>query len=333
MRILLVVVVLALLGWGGYWFVGAQAVERGLAAWIEDRRDEGWVADYQELNTAGFPNRFDTTITELELADPETGLAWSAPFFQILALSYKPNHVIAVWPGEQVIATPLEKIGITSEKMQGSVVLRPGPSLELDHANFVLDGIAMQSTAGWSAQMEKGLFATRQTVGREDAHDIAFQATKLQPSRDLLALLDRTGSLPDVFESMRIDTTVAFDAPWNRSAIEDARPQITALELKELSAIWGEMDLQAAGKLQVDAAGQPEGKITVRAKNWREMLRIAVATGAVAETFAPTIERALELLAEMSGNPKTLDAPLTFGNGRMSFGPIPLGPAPRLVIR
>ena len=39
MRILLVVVVLALLGWGGYWFVGAQAVERGLAAWIEDRRE------------------------------------------------------------------------------------------------------------------------------------------------------------------------------------------------------------------------------------------------------------------------------------------------------
>lgn len=333
MRILLVVVVLAALGWGGYWFVGAQAVERGLSAWIEDRREDGWVAEYSDLNTAGFPNRFDTTITRLDLADPETGLAWSAPFFQILALSYRPNHVIAVWPNEQTIATPLEKIEVTSEKMQGSVVLRPGPSLELDHANFVLDNFSLQSTQGWSAQVENGRFATRRTVGREDAHDIAFQANELRPSRDVLALLDRTGGLPEVFESMLIKTTVAFDAPWNRFAIEDARPQITAFELNELSARWGEMDLQAAGKLTVDASGQPDGKITVRAKNWREMLRIAVATGAVAEVFAPTIERALELLAGMSGKPETLDAPLTFGNGRMSLGPIPLGPSPSLVIR
>ena len=91
--------------------------------------------------------------------------------------------------------------------------------------------------------------------------------------------------------------------------------------------------LNAAGELDVDVSGMPTGRITVRAKNWREMLQLAVASGVVAEGFAPTIERALELLSQMSGNPRTLDAPLSFEDGRMSFGPIPLGAAPRLVIR
>ncbi|MGB5557747.1 MAG: DUF2125 domain-containing protein [Paracoccaceae bacterium] len=333
MRRLLVVVLVAALAWGGYWFIGARAVESGLTAWIDQRRAEGWAADYATLSTRGFPNRFDTTIADLQLADPHTGVAWSVPFFQILALSYRPNHVIAVWPGEQTVATPLQSISLTSDTMRASVVLRPGPSLELDRSTFELANVKLESSEGWLASVETGSLGTRQTVGKTDTHDIGFDATGVRPSRDLLKMLNPGGSLPDVFERLHIETTVAFDTPWNRYAIEDRRPQITNFGLNKLDAKWGQMDLQAAGDLDVDAGGIPTGRITVRATNWREMLQLAVATGVVAEAFAPAIERALELLAQMSGNPETLDAPLSFQNGLMSFGPIPLGQAPKLVIR
>ena len=63
MRILLAVILLSALGWSGYWYFGAQAVERGLSTWLDQRADEGWIAEYASLDTAGFPNRFDTTIT------------------------------------------------------------------------------------------------------------------------------------------------------------------------------------------------------------------------------------------------------------------------------
>ena len=333
MRRLLVVVLVAALAWGGYWFVGARAVEYSLAAWIDQRRAEGWAADYAALNTRGFPNRFDTTITDLQLADPQTGVAWIAPFFQILTLSYRPNHLIAVWPGEQTVATPLQSILLTSDTMRASVVLRPGPSLELDRSTFELANVRLNSDTGWSTSIKTGSLGTRQTVGKTDTHDIGFDATDVRPSRDLLKLLNPAGTLPDAFERLHIETTVAFDAPWNRYAIEDRRPQITKFDLGKLDAKWGQMDLQAAGELDVDDGGIPTGRITVRATNWREMLQLAVATGAVSEALAPTLERALELLAQMSGNPETLDAPLSFQNGLMSFGPIPFGPAPRLRIR
>ena len=333
MRRLLVVVVVAALAWGGYWFVGARAVETGLSAWIDQRRAEGWAADYVALDTRGFPNRFDTTITDLQLADPQTGVAWSARFFQILAMSYTPNHVIAVWPDEQTISTPLQNIALSNDRMIASVVLHPGTSLELNRSVLELENFRLTSSLGWLASLDKGQLSTRPAVGKPDAYEIDFDAVGVRPSRDLLDALNPTGTLPDVFEHLSIRTSVAFDAPWNRFAIEDRRPQITKLDLTILQANWGQMDLNAAGELEVDTLGIPTGRITVRAKNWREMLQLAVASGAVAESIAPTIERALELLAGMSGNPKTLDAPLSFVNGRMSFGPIPLGPAPRLVIR
>jgi hypothetical protein len=132
---------------------------------------------------------------------------------------------------------------------------------------------------------------------------------------------------------MKIDARLAFDAPWDRHAIEDRRPQITAIDLSRLAARWGAMELEAAGNLSVDSEGRPEGRITMRAVNWRDMLGVAASAGWIPQELLPTAERALGLLAGFSGNPDTIDAPLSFQNGFISLGPVPLGPAPRLVLR
>ena len=58
----------------------------------------------------------------------------------------------------------------------------------------------------------------------------------------------------------------------------------------------------------------------VKAENWREILELAVASGAVPEGLAGTLEDALGLLAGLSGSSKTLDIPLDFRNGRMLLG-------------
>ena len=169
MRFLVAVVVLAALGWSGFWWVSSSTVERNLRAWVEARAAEGWVVSYDSLSTGGFPNRVDTTVTGLELADPETGVSWSAPMFQILALSYKPNHVILAWPPEQTFATPFETVTITSQTMRGSAVFVPGVDLTLDHATIEADRLGLLSTAGWSASLAKGLLSTRRTPAVENS--------------------------------------------------------------------------------------------------------------------------------------------------------------------
>jgi len=333
MRKLIGVIVVLLLAWSGYWYVGSSAAQRAISGWLDQRAAQGWVANYSSVKTRGFPNRFDTTISDLELADPRTGVAWTAPFFQILTLSYTPNHIIAAWPKSQTIASPYEKITITSDRMIGSIVFQPNTALTLLRTSIELDNFGLSSDLGWSAQIEKGRFATRQTTARKNAHDIYFEATNVQPSAQFRARLDPADLLPNSIATLKLDSTVGFDAPWDRFAIERRRPQVTAFEVNDLTATWGKLDLRAAGKLTVSLDGQLNGKIMVRAKNWREMLTVAVDAGLVARTISSTLANALEFMVGTSSDPDMLEAPLTFRNGRMSFGPIPLGPAPRLKIR
>ena len=330
---LIVLILVAALIWMSWWFIGSTITERSLRAWVDERRSVGWVADYSALNVRGFPNRFDTTINDVVLADPTTGIAWSAPFFQLLMLSYKPNHVIVALPNDHRFSTPLQNLEMTSDRARGSIVFRPNTALTLDRLTFVLDEFDIQSSLGWQVRLREARISTEPVSAREDAHRIGAEILKLSPSDATRAVLDPAGILPTTVDLLRLDASVGFDAPWDRHAIEDARPQITDIDLRDLRASWGDVDFRAAGKLTVDQRGLPTGRITVKAVQWRRLLDMAISAGLVAQSLAPTFERAFELMASLSGTPDTLDAPLTFQNGFVSFGPIPLGPFPPLTIR
>ncbi|WP_371168265.1 DUF2125 domain-containing protein [Aliiroseovarius sp. 2305UL8-7] len=330
----LIVITLVLAGlWAGYWYVGAQATERAFGAWIDDRQEDGWVAEVETLSTRGFPNRFDTIFTNLELADPETGLAWTAPEFQILALSYKPHHVIAVWPGVQTLSTPRQRIEMSGNTARGSLVLSPTPALALDRSSVVLEGLKFKSTHGWTAALEHGQLATRRLEGDQNRHEVYFEATNLTPASSFIQSLGPDDILPPVFEGVVVKATVDFTKPWDRFAIEDARPQIAHVNLQEFKATWGELELRLAGAVDVDENGVPDGNVTVKAQNWRKMVAIAQTSGALSPDLAPTVTGALEFLAGLSGNNDTLDIPLRLSGGTMFLGPLPIGKAPVLLIR
>ncbi|MEO1239315.1 MAG: DUF2125 domain-containing protein [Pseudomonadota bacterium] len=324
-RRLTIIALLATGVWGGYWVVGSIALERGLRAWVSDRQGEGWVADYTELTVRGFPNRFDTTFTDLDLADPETGLAWSLPFFQILALSYKPNHVIAVWPDTHRISTPAERLTVTSDKMQASLVVEPGTDLVLDRATLVAEVFGVSSTQGWTSGAASLSVASRQVEGAAHSHDIAIEATDVIIADPLRAALDPLRALPGEVKTLRLLAKVSFDGPWDRFALEQARPQPTGIDITDLTALWGDLELRAAGQLDVSDTGQASGEITVKAVNWKDMLDVAVAAGVLPEATRQTAENALGLLAGLSGRADTIDAPLAIRNNLVFFGPIPLG--------
>lgn len=334
MRILLAVIILAALGWGGYWFIGSRTVEGTVQTWLEQRAAEGWVVSTSGVNTIGFPNRFDTTISDLELADPATGIAWKAPFFQIFALSYRPNHIIAIWPDRQTIATPYQTITATSGNMRGSVVFESGADLHLDRATIEFDTIGLVSTQGWNAALAHGQLSVRQAPVKEFTYDIAFDAQDLiVPDAMSQSLKDR-GLASDQVETLKLDATVQFDAPWDRYSIEQRRPQPRRVTLDLAQAVWGKLDLRIAGDLTVDETGAPTGEITIKAKNWKEMLQLGRSSGLIPESIYPVVESGMKTLASLSGNKSTLDVPLTLRNGHITLGGIiPLGSAPRLILR
>ncbi len=330
MRIIFSLLFLASAVWFGYWFVGSSAHEAGAKAWLDDRQNNGWVADYSDLNVQGFPNRFDTTITDLNIADPNQGWAWIASQFQVLSLSYKPNHFIAVWPEAQVVSTPHKKYQINSSDMRASMVFEPNTTLAIDRITLTLENLKIATSADEQSAISSAVFATRQSDTLDFAHDIAFDAKNFLPSKTLKSLIDPKSLLPAEFETVTVKLTAAFDAPWDRLAVEGRKPNLTQLDLTSLDAKWGEMQLQATGQVAVDAQGYPTGNISVRAKNWQDMIELAISTGALDAATGRSLEKGLGLVALLSGNKNTLDVPLGFSNRIMSIGPIPIGPAPRL---
>ncbi len=322
---------LALL-WSGWWFVGSAAQKAALEAWLDQQRARGWVAERDSLTVRGFPNRFDTVVTGLELADPRTGWSWMAPEFQILALSYKPNHIIAVWPGKQSIGTPFETVDVAASVLRGSVVFEPDTALALQRSAIEIADLRLESSDGWTSTLERGQLNTAQAVEGTApgfAHDIAFQAERLTLPEVFLRRFDPAGILPGELSVARTRFTASYDAPWDRLAVEGATPLLTAVSLKDLTVTWGELDLKARGSFDVDGDGFPQGRINVTAVNWREMVDLAVSAGVIPQSMADTIEGGLEVVAMLSGGPNTIDVPLVFSGSTMSLGPVPLGRSPR----
>lgn len=331
MRKLIYLVLILTALWCGYWFVGATAAKRGIAAWFAEQRASGLTASYDELSVRGFPNRFDATLTGLHLADPRDGTGWRAPFFQVFALSYKPHHLIAVWPHEQVLDLPGGPLTVRSEDMRASAVFVPGPAFVLDRTSLEIAALSAGADgAGWGA--ERFRFATRRAAGSDAAHDLFIEAAEARLPPALRAQLDPAATLPEVIDRLHLDVLLDLDRPIDRHALE-APPRLTAIALRDLSLHWGELGLALAGDLRAGADGAPDGELTVTADNWRGLVGLAVAAGLLREEDRAVTETALVLLAGMSGDdPDRLVAPLTFADGTMSLGPIPLGPAPRLFL-
>lgn len=334
MRILLAIVVIAAAAWSGWWWFQAEARQSALETWLAERRAAGWVAEAEQIEVGGYPNRVDATVTALQLADPAAGWSWLADELQILSLSYKPHHVIAALPGTQIFSTPYETLRTSSTLLRGSVVFEPSTRLALDRATFEIEDMALASTLGWKADIGHAMLAARQAIREGEpphSYDVGFDAENVGVPDVLTTGLG--AALPGEIGTMRLDTTLSFDRDWDRAALESDNPELQAVTVREISATWGRLDLRGRGRLDVDAQGYAEGRIDLTARNWRDMLDIAESSGALDPTLAGALRTGLELYTGFTGGGDALSLPLDFEDGRARLGPIVIGNAPRLAHR
>ena len=70
MRILLAIVAVLALAWGGWWFVSARALERAAEAALAAAPRAGIAVGHAGIEVRGFPNRLDLTISAPTMRDP-----------------------------------------------------------------------------------------------------------------------------------------------------------------------------------------------------------------------------------------------------------------------
>ncbi|AHM04297.1 High-affinity K+ transport system, ATPase chain B [Roseibacterium elongatum DSM 19469] len=331
-RLIFGLVVLTALA-SGWWAFYAWSTERVVSQWMAAREAEGWLARYADLSVEGFPTRFDTRLRDLELADPDTGWVWRVPELFLGQRALRPDHLRAIWPREQVLSSSRESVTIRSEVMRSELDVQPAAQFALDASVTEMQGVEVASTEGWSMYLSDGRLTGQRVEGTDDTYDVAFVAEGLEPPGPMAALLDPAGVLPQRIGTVTYRARMAFDRPWDLRAIEERRPQISQIALEDMSAQWGDMLFRATGAVDVDAAGQPEGDIAVRAENWQSMVELAVNAGAIPQQLQGSIEAVLGMVAGLSGRPENIDATLSFRDGRVFLGPLPLGPAPRLILQ
>lgn len=331
-RLLKLVIVLAVL-WSGYWYVASVGLRGGIEGWFAEQRARGWQADYAGLEISGYPLRHMTRIDAPALADPNSGTAWRADWVAF--------DSPAIWPGKQTLsfaATPQrlsyfdQTAEVVADGLSADLHLRPGVALELDRMALTSGPWRVNTPTGAVVQA-RSLTLSMDQAERPEIYDFVIEAQAFSPGDDLRRLLGTDSSLPRDFDMLELDMSVRFDKTWDRSALEDRRPQPRHLDLRLAEMRWGPLRLFATGTLDVDEQGIPTGKIAFQAENWRDMLAMAQTAGAIPESAVEPATRVLGMLAGLGGNPRTLDAQVNFRDGFVAFGPIPLGPAPRLIIR
>ena len=315
------------------WFGWAALTERAVTGWLDAREAEGWVVTREDVAVTGFPTEFVTRFTQVSLADPATGLVWSAPSFTLRQAALAPGRIEAIWPETHTLASPFERLTITAGELASRLDLTPAANLALDASETRMADLAIDSTLGWRSHLAEGRIEMIRQPDAEARYTIGFRATDLTPPEQIARLLDPAGVLPTAIPLVLTDAIITFDRPWDLSAIEVARPQPLRIDLTEARAEWGDLMLRFSGALDVDAEGRGTGDIAIRAQNWPAMLDMAERAGLLGQGLRSSVETGLGFLAGLSGRREDLDVTLRLDDGFMFLGPLPIGEGPILRLR
>ncbi|MBY6163204.1 DUF2125 domain-containing protein [Mameliella alba] len=283
------------LGWTGLWFHSSSALKRDIAAWFEDRRADGWQAEYDSLSVRGFPSRLDATLTGLHIADPTSGFGWQAPMFQILGLTYRPGHQILVFPDNQAVTLPSGQVRITSKALRASLIH--------DAEGRVLRGNLEADSLRTDAPLPMSMMFVR----------AAFQEIAAQSAQYRFGIGARTVNGDSVREDLRLQAEVAFDQRWTMAALAGPRPRVQRLDLREGHAVLGGQELSVSGRIG-NIQGGATGSLQLRAQDGAALLDIL--RPLLPLNWIESLEA-----ADLTG---PLDIPLIFDAGQMSPGEPPL---------
>lgn len=313
-RLFFIAVTLASI-YAGYWFIGSTQVETRARAALADLEAQGWKVDYESLETAGFPSRFDTTVVDLSLVSPDGRIAWDAPFVQLFALSYRPNRVIAVWPEEQTVTLAGQAVTITSDRLRASAAVGLSTEFPLNEATVEGDALSLRSDGGWTLSMGTLLAAIRQAGPAPATYDVYLGSEAV--GLPLLA---------EGLDLLRIDGRVTLDAPLDSRL--RTTPRLVGLALREARLASSGASISAVGELASDRQGLLSGTLTLRAERWRDLLAILEASGVLVLDQAAFLSGALE---QLSGGEEDIELPITFRNGQVEALGVVLLPAPRVL--
>lgn len=329
----LTLAIVAAAAWSAWWYLGAKGQETGLQAWLDAQRKRGWQAEAAEISVTGYPTAFNLAAREIRLADPKTGWSWQAEDLYANSDPTTPTRIAVTWPDTQALATPVDRAAISSQLMETVLDLRPGPSMELREAATQIEALRVTGRSGWKAgakAVDVNLAERPADLGPPNSYDLRVVGDKLALPKEIVAQIDPTGWLKPSVERLTVAAHGTFDAPLDRTTVEDGKLALRGATIREAGFEWGEMRVVLKGSFQTNDDGYPEGSIDLEVAQWRQMLRLAQRSGVIDRGTADTIQSGIEFYTSLVGGGEDLKAPLGLSGGKVKLGPFAIADAPRL---
>ena len=224
----------------------------------------------------GFPSRFDTTITGVEIAAEGGSWFWAAPFLQVFQLSYNPTRAIVVWPERQELAVGRTEIVLMTEGMRASLDVGLGAEIPLRSATLETGPVTAALAHGTDFAMARGLFALRE-AGEETAYDVFAEAQGVTlPVHMRPASMGADADQPI---TLRIDGTATLEGPITIRGPE--APTLRHLDIRDATIRWGELELSASKRVTGDAPDPEADVMVIRFSDFHAILEAAEAVGLV----------------------------------------------------
>ncbi len=311
--------------WSGYWFIGANTQEKMYSELLTESRNQGWTAESRNLGVSGFPNRFDTTFTDLNFRDPSGRWGWRGAEFQLKALSYQPNHIIMAWPGPQVLATPEGTVTLNAELLRASLMVAPTAALSLTRFQIEGTSVALESEAFGEADIGSLNGALFQNEDQSTLYRLGVELSDITPPKSISTRLGGGAILGGNISRLHLSALLEFDREIDRLALQNSQPPRPISAIIEPSFLaWGGAELAVSGTLSKGRNGYVEGSLQFDVQNWQPLYEVFKQASNLSTTELITLKRALD---GASGG-GALVFTLNFQNGESRIGPFTIGPAP-----
>lgn len=335
MRRLFIVTILFLLVLGGLWLGGETLLARELRKLAaEDPAVE--VASVSELREF---RRIGVHLTDLRIEKPAGSLT-----LPMLELWLSPAHLTEArlaLPPQAMLDTGVGPMTLGLAEAQGSLRLRPLGgmtlgSLALASGPLTVDDAPLADTLRFGAQIAR--LGHDAPAGAIAAYDLDFTILNFDLAR-LAPQIVLPGAL-----GLEGKGRVWLDrAPGPATTSPGERPVPVGLRLDQADLKLGNAVVRISGRVQADSEGRTEGELTLSTSDIKPLLQAAASAGLIPEPAVKLAEAVWTKLATRHDGPETVPSdgqdapgttgpelrlPVTFREGKIYLGPLPLGPAP-----
>lgn len=315
MPLIIITIVLAAFGYTAYWHYAARVLNTEISAFLAEARH----FEVARHKLGGFPYRFDLDLSAPKATSPSGAVTWQAQQLHLHALAYRPQHVIAVFPQEQIVTLGGVAWRLSSSDARASVIAKATMPAQIERANLVFE--ALEFTDGAALHYADSFRAALRQ--QEDApHQIAAELHGLRPDPALRAMLDPSSALPPILTRLALRGTIDFDA----DSFGDAHDVMNGLEITDLVAEWGDITLEGSGRLRRDSQGRVSGEMVL------ETHQMPLILDAVeqAQLLQPDQAQMARMLAASMRDQDSgkLTLPLQIRDSVVFAGPLALGELP-----